>query len=112
VLDLATEVFAFLDCGIYDNGFARVACPECPAEYLVAFSCKRRGFCPWCAAKRGALFGAFLAEEVLEDAGHCLWTFTIPKMLRPFLRDEGLLTESASSCCSHGDTRDSQPTTP
>ena len=79
-------VFAFLNCGIYDHGFARVGCPECHAEYLVAFSCQRRGFCPSCAAKRGALFGAFLAEEVLEDVGHCLWTFTIPKMLRPYFR--------------------------
>ncbi|HVR44378.1 MAG TPA: transposase zinc-binding domain-containing protein [Thermoanaerobaculia bacterium] len=55
------------------------------AEFLVAFSCQRRGFCPSCAAKRGAMFGALLADEVLEEVGHCLWTFTIPKMLRPFL---------------------------
>ena len=40
--------------------------------------------CPSCAAKRGALFGALLAEKVLEPVGHHLWTFTIPKMLRPF----------------------------
>ena len=31
-------------------------------------------------------FGEFLAEEVLEDVGHCLWTFTIPRMLRPYFR--------------------------
>lgn len=78
--------FAFLDCGIYDNGFARVGCQECRAEYLVAFSCQRRGFCPSCAAKRGAHFGPFLAEEVLEDVGQCLWTFTMPKMLRGVFR--------------------------
>jgi hypothetical protein len=86
---IETEVFAFLDCGIYDNGFARVACPECHAEYLAAFSCQRRGFYPSCAAKRGALFGAFLAERVLEDVRHCLWTFTIPKMLRPYCATRG-----------------------
>ena len=63
-----------------------MSCPECRAEFLVAFSCQRRGLCPSCAAKRGALFGAFLAEEVVEDVGHCLWTFTIPKMLRVFFR--------------------------
>jgi hypothetical protein len=77
-------VYGFLDCGIFDRGFARVSCTECRAEYLVAFSCQRRGLCPSCAAKRGALFGAFLAEEVVEEVGHCLWTFTIPKMLRVF----------------------------
>ena len=48
--------------------------------------------CPSCAAKRGAIFGAFLREEVLEEVGHCLWTFTIPKLLRPFyLHRRGLL---------------------
>jgi hypothetical protein len=31
-----------------------------------------------------ALFGVFLAEEVVEDVGHCLWKFTIPKILRLF----------------------------
>jgi hypothetical protein len=30
------------------------------------FSCQRRGFCPSCAAKRGALFGALLAEEIVD----------------------------------------------
>lgn len=77
-------VYAFLDCGIFDRGFARVSCTECRAEFLVAFSCQRRGLCPSCAAKRGALFGTFLAEEVIEEVGHCLWSFTIPKMLRVF----------------------------
>jgi len=34
-------VYAFLDCGIYEHGFARVRCDACRAEYLVAFSCQR-----------------------------------------------------------------------
>jgi hypothetical protein len=63
-------VYAFLDCGILDHGFARVRCDECRAEFLVAFSCQRRGFCPSCAAKRGAMFGPLLAEEVLDEVGH------------------------------------------
>lgn len=85
-------VYAFLDCGLFDRGFARVSCPAWGAEFLIAFSCQRRGLCPSCAAKRGALFGAFLTEEVVEDVGHCLWTFTIPKMLRVFfLHHRGLL---------------------
>ena len=46
----------YLDCGIFDNGFARVRCTKCPTEYLVAFSCKTRGLCPSCGAKRAALF--------------------------------------------------------
>ena len=30
------------------------------------------------------MFGAFLREEVADEVGHCLWTFTVPKLLRPF----------------------------
>jgi hypothetical protein len=48
---------AFLDCGILENGFTRVRCGACGAEYLVAFSCKGRGLCPSCAAKRAAAPG-------------------------------------------------------
>ena len=69
--------------GILEHGFARVVCDACKNEYLVAFSCSRRGICPSCNAKRGAILGAFLREEVVEDVGHCLWTFTLPKLLRP-----------------------------
>ncbi|HVS62401.1 MAG TPA: transposase zinc-binding domain-containing protein [Thermoanaerobaculia bacterium] len=67
-------VYAFTDCGDLSRGFARVYCDSCRNEYLLAFSCSRRGFCPSCAAKRGAIFGPFLREEVLEDVGHCMWT--------------------------------------
>lgn len=69
-------VYAFTDCGDLGRGFARVYCDACRSEYLLAFSCARRGFCCSCAAKRAAIFGAFLQEEVLEEVGHCMWTLT------------------------------------
>ena len=56
-------VSSYVDCGNYSCGFARVRCPECASEYLVAFSCQTRSFCPSCAAKRAALFGAYLVKE-------------------------------------------------
>ena len=74
----------FLDCGVYESGCARVRCPECAREYLVAFSCQTRTFCPSFAAKRSAVFAAFLSEEVLAEVGHWMMTFTVPKMLRPY----------------------------
>ena len=41
-----TEEFdAFLECGILAHGFLRLRCGDCGHEKLVAFSCKRRGFC-------------------------------------------------------------------
>jgi hypothetical protein len=89
-------VFAFLGCGDFEQGFARVRCSQCKAEFLVAMSCKRRGFCASCAAKRAAIFGAFLREEVLEEVPHAMWTLTIPKLLRRyFLNHRKLLGKLA-----------------
>ena len=59
-------------------------CGACHAEDLVAFSCKGRGLCPSCAAKRAAALAAFLREEVLADVRHAQWVFSLPKMLRPY----------------------------
>ena len=44
----------YLACGRLEHGFLRVRCETCHAEHLVAFSCKRRGFCPSCGARRMA----------------------------------------------------------
>ena len=89
-------VARYLDCGIPESGFARVVCESCRAEFLLCFSCKGRGLCPSCDAKRGAAFAAFLKDELLDDVGHCLWTFSLPKMLRLyFLFRRELLTELA-----------------
>ena len=57
------EFEAFLDCGILANGFLRLRCPDCAHEKLVAFSCKRRGFCPACGARRMAETAAHLVGE-------------------------------------------------
>ncbi len=74
----------YLDCGRFEAGFARVKCKDCGDEFLVATSCQLRGFCPSCGAKRAAAFAAFLADEVLEQVGHAMWTFSLPKMIRPY----------------------------
>jgi ribosomal protein S27E len=44
----------YLNCGRLEYGFLRVRCESCHAEHLVAFSCKRPGFCPSCGARRMA----------------------------------------------------------
>jgi hypothetical protein len=90
------QVRRYLDCGLYENGFARIRCPDCRAEYLLAFSCKTRELCPSCAAKRAAVTAALLCEEVLEEVGHSQWVFVMPKMLRLyFLHHRELLGKLA-----------------
>jgi len=39
-------VYGYLRCGDLRKGFARVRCPDCREEFLLAFSCKGRWFCP------------------------------------------------------------------
>jgi ribosomal protein S27E len=48
------EFDAYLKCGRLEEGFLRLRCERCHAEKLVAFSCKKRGFCPSCGARRMA----------------------------------------------------------
>ena len=47
---VAREFEAYLHCGRLEHGFLRVRCETCHHQKLVAFSCKRRGFCPSCGA--------------------------------------------------------------
>src|SRR5665647_535764 len=54
-------IHRYLDCGNLNNGFARVKCKDCGHEYLLAFSCKRRHFCPSCHQKRVLEFGEWLS---------------------------------------------------
>ncbi len=87
-------IYRYLDCGILHNGFARVKCGDCGHEYLLAFSCKRRHFCPSCHQKRVVEFGEWLCEEVLKEVPHRHFVFSIPKILRRyFLYDRKLLSE-------------------
>jgi hypothetical protein len=93
-------VASYLACGLWQAGFARVRCRKCPEEFLVAFSCKRRGVCPSCGAKRAAELAAFLQDEVVEQVGHAQWVFTIPKMLRIyFLHHRELLGALSLAAC-------------
>ena len=42
------------------------------------FSCKTRGFCPSCHAKRREEWGEWMREELILDAPHRQVVFTIP----------------------------------
>jgi ribosomal protein S27E len=70
-----TVIYRYLDCGDLHMGFARVRCEECGHEYLLAFSCKRRQFCPSCHQKRMIEYGECLLTEVLKDVPHRQWVF-------------------------------------
>jgi hypothetical protein len=77
---------AYLNCGLLCHGAARVYCDCCQHSFLVAFSCKKRGVCPSCSAKRAVNFAEHLYSNVLEQAPHRHIVFSIPKRIRAFLR--------------------------
>lgn len=90
--EIRSTIFRYLDCGCLQNGFARVKCNDCGHEYLVAFSCKRRHFCPSCHQKRVVEFGEWFLEDLAVTVPHRHIIFSIPKLIRRcFLFDRKLL---------------------
>ena len=76
------EFYAYLRCGILAHGFLRLGCDTCPKELLLPFSCKRRGFCPSCAARRMAQTAAHLVECVIPWVPTRQWVVSVPVPLR------------------------------
>ena len=76
------ELRAFLRCGVLAHGFLRLHCDECGHDRLVAFSCKRRGFCPSCGGRRMADTAAHLVDRVLPEVPVRQWVLTLPYPLR------------------------------
>jgi hypothetical protein len=71
-----------LESGRLEHGFLRVQCESCHHGKLVAFSCKRRGFCPSCGARRMADSAAHLVDEVLPKKPIRQWELSVPFPLR------------------------------
>ncbi len=76
------EFEAFLECGILAHGFLRLRCGGCAQDTLVAFSCKRRGFCPACGARRMAETAAHLVDHVIPRVPVRQWVVSFPIPLR------------------------------
>jgi predicted Zn-ribbon and HTH transcriptional regulator len=79
------EFRSYLRCGILAQGFARARCSSCGYDFLVAFSCKGRGACPSCNAKRMAQTAAHLVDHVFPHVPVRQFVLSVPKRLRPFL---------------------------
>ena len=79
------EFEAYLRCGMLEHGFIRVKCNGCRHEHLVAFSCKCRGFCPSCAARRMIDTAAHLTDHVVPHQPSRQWVLTFPYPLRMLL---------------------------
>ena len=77
-----SEFQDYLRCGRLEYGFVRVKCNGCRHEHLVAFSCKRRGFCPSCGARRMIETSAHLVDHVFPELPVRQWVLSFPWPLR------------------------------
>ncbi len=93
------ELDGYVGCGVLARGFARVRCGACGHELLVPFSCKRRGICPSCTARRAEDTAAHLVDHVLPRVPYRQWVFTFPISVRLALsRRPHLLTAALQAC--------------
>ena len=76
------EFETYLRCGVLEHGFLRVVCEHCRAERLVAYSCKKRGLCPSCGARRMAESARHLVDEVFGPRPVRQWVLSFPYPLR------------------------------
>ncbi len=79
------EFEAFLECGILAHGFLRLRCGECGHDKLLAFSCKRRRFCPSCGARRMSQTAAHLVDRVIPHVPVRQSVLSLPIPLRVLL---------------------------
>jgi Putative transposase/Transposase zinc-binding domain len=86
------ELYDYLQCGVLAHGFLRLGCDTCQHEMLLAFSCKRRGFCPSCAGRRMAQTAAHLVEQVIPWVPTRQWVVSVPVPLRYWMASSQDLT--------------------
>jgi hypothetical protein len=75
------ELRAFLSCGVLNEGFVLLTCNAddgCGGMFAMPWSCKQRGFCPSCAAKRMSETAIHLTENVLPQVPYRQWVATFP----------------------------------
>jgi hypothetical protein len=75
----------FLRCEILAYGFGRVHCAGCQTDILYAFSCKGRGFCPSCGARRMAEAAIYLTDTLIPLVPVRQFVVTFPPPLRLWL---------------------------
>lgn len=87
------EFEKFLKCGIPEYGFVRTYCFTCQYSGVVAFSCKKRGFCPSCTARRMNDEAAHLVDHVLPKTAQVRqWVLSFPYKLRYLMAHDSKLT--------------------
>lgn len=101
-LFIKEEFEKFLHCGIAEFGFVRTYCYQCKLSGIVAFSCKKRGFCPSCCARRMNDEAAHLIDQVLPEIIYRQWVLSFPYKLRFLMAHNSKLTNKILSVFIQG----------
>ena len=91
------EFEAYLGCGRLEAGCLELQCRSCGHSLLVAFSCKRRGFCAACLGRRMSDTAVHLEQVVLPEVPVRHWVCTFPWGVRAVLDYEKQLGRAAAS---------------
>jgi len=67
---ISEVVHKFLQCDNLERGFARIRCDHCEHDYLLAFSCNSRWFCPSCHQKNVQTSARFFLHQVVAPVPH------------------------------------------
>lgn len=72
------ELEAYLGCGDVTLGFGWLACLGCDHQRLLAFSCKKRSFCPTCMSRRMTERSAAWVDGLFPFRPVRQWVLTVP----------------------------------
>ena len=75
---LQNEFKSLLNCGAYGNGFLRFHCSNCNHNFLLPFSCKKRGLCSSCGARRMSQTASHLVDFVFPRVTVRQWVLSLP----------------------------------
>ena len=75
----------YLRCGVLCHGFTRLACEVCGRTIFLSFSCKRRGCCSSCSARRMCNTAAVVVDRVLPEVPVRQWVLSTPFEIRLLL---------------------------
>jgi Transposase zinc-binding domain len=67
---------------------------------MLTFSCKRRGFCPSCGAKRMSETAAYLVDHVIPSVPVRQWVLSLPIALRVLLALEPIGADFEEQFCA------------
>ena len=85
------EFNSYLGCGILAKGFACARCEDCHREFLLAFSCKRRGICPACNTRAMCETAANLVENLIPRVPMRQFVMSFPMRIRHYLQTHEIL---------------------